>query len=63
MLQQVPNVVIKAIPPSTHPYVDAVIGLLPSLIAVAGGLWALYKYLREKKEGLEKRPSFKGAGE
>ena len=54
MLQQVPSVVIKAVPPSAHPYFDAVIGLLPTLIAVAGGLWAVYKYLRDKKEALDK---------
>jgi hypothetical protein len=28
MLQQVPNVVIKAVPPSMHPYFDAIVGLL-----------------------------------
>jgi hypothetical protein len=54
MLQQVPSVVIKAMPPSSHPFVDAVVGLLPALIAVTGGLWALYKYLEDKKEALEK---------
>ncbi len=54
MLQQGPYVVIKAVPPSTHPYVDVVSGLLPALIAVGGGLWALYKYLRDKKEALDK---------
>lgn len=54
MLLQVPSVVIKAVPPSSHPYLDAGMSLLPALIAVAGGLWALYKYLRDKKEGLEK---------
>jgi hypothetical protein len=30
------------------------VGLLPALIAVGGGLWALYKYLRDKKDGLDK---------
>jgi hypothetical protein len=54
MLQQVPTVIIKAAPPSAHPYLDAIVGLLPTLIAVAGGLWAVYKYLRDKKEALDK---------
>src|ERR1700731_1570362 len=59
MLQQLPSVVIKAMPPSPHPYVDAVISLLPSLIAVGGGLWALYKYLRDKKDALDKDRAIK----
>jgi hypothetical protein len=54
MLQQVPNVVVKAMPPSPHPFVDAFVSLLPALIAVGGGLWALYKYLRDKKDALDK---------
>jgi hypothetical protein len=54
MIQQVPTVVIKAAPPSAHPYLDAVVSLLPTLIAVGGGLWAVYKYLRDKKEALDK---------
>jgi hypothetical protein len=45
---------IKASPPSTHPILDAVVGLLPALIAVTGGLWALYKYLRDRKDASEK---------
>jgi len=54
MLQQSPYIVIKAAPPSAHPYVDAVLGLLPALIAVGGGLWAVYKYLRDERDALNK---------
>ena len=54
MFEPVPTVIIKAAPPSTHPYLDVVLPLLPTLIVVAGGLWAVYKYLRDKKEALVK---------
>jgi hypothetical protein len=49
MLQELPNV-IKAMPPSPHPLVDAPVSLLPTLIAVGGGLWALFKYLSDKRD-------------
>jgi hypothetical protein len=54
MLLQVPYVVIKASPPSAHPYVDVVLSSLPVLIAVGGGLWATYKYLRDKRDIFDK---------
>jgi hypothetical protein len=54
MLLQVPSVIIKASPPSAHPYIDILVGALPSLIAVGGGLWAVYKYLKDKREAQEK---------
>jgi hypothetical protein len=54
MWLQVPYVVIKASPPISHPYVDAALNVLPALIAVGGGLWATYEYLRDKKDGLDK---------
>lgn len=54
MLLQVPTVVIKASPPSPHPFLDALASMLPALVAVGGGLWALYKYLRDKKDGSNK---------
>ncbi len=54
MLEQVPTVIIKAMPPSAYPYLDVLLPLLQTLIGVAGGLWAVYKYLRDKKETLDK---------
>lgn len=54
MLLETPNIVIKAAAPSLNPYWDAFVGLLPTLIAVGGGLWAVYRYLRDKKEAAEK---------
>jgi hypothetical protein len=54
MLQQIPTVLITAMPLSQHPYIDAGISLLPALIAVAGGLWAFYKYLRDKRDTFDK---------
>lgn len=53
MLQQSP-LVIKASTPSTHPALDILVSLLPSLLAVAGGLWALYKYLNDSKKAQDK---------
>ncbi len=52
MLQQAPTVIVQAAPPSAHPYFDVIVPMLPTLIAVAAGLWAVYKYLRDRQDTL-----------
>lgn len=59
MLDPTPTVIVKATSPSAHPLFDVFVNLLPTLIAVAGGLWAVYKYLRDKKETLDKEQTIR----